>query len=202
MAEIAAAADGLSPGFAEPVLDAQRTFRAVLEALAHPGRVVPLEAALEPPAPLAPATAALCLALVDFETPIWLDAATMAGAAARYLRFHCGAGIVAEPSDALFAVVADGTGLPPLDAFRLGSDEFPERSTTLFVQVEALTPGRGHRLSGPGIADYSRLDVAGLSERFWRDWQQNAALFPCGVDVVFTAGPRIAALPRSTRVEG
>lgn len=55
-------------------------------------------------------------------------------------------------------------------------------------------------LSGPGIRDQLCLDVNGLPERFWAERRELAELFPRGLDVVFTAGDRIAALPRSTRI--
>ena len=72
------------PGFAEPVADAQTTFRAVLDAMARPGTIHQVGANLSPPAPLDPATAAVLLTLADNETPLWLDeratkAAGMAG---------------------------------------------------------------------------------------------------------------------------
>ena len=48
------AVTGLLPGFADPVLDAQRVFRAVMEALARPGSLQPLSDLPDVPAPLTP----------------------------------------------------------------------------------------------------------------------------------------------------
>ncbi|HSK38624.1 MAG TPA: phosphonate C-P lyase system protein PhnH, partial [Arenibaculum sp.] len=139
---------GLAPGFADPVLDAQAVFRCVLDAMARPGRIVTIPVAVEAPAPLDAATAALCLALADFETPVWTDAA---GSAGPWLRFHCGARIEGDPVLAGFAVVTDAANLLPLARFAPGSDAFPDRSCTLFVQVPALTGGPPAVLRGPGI---------------------------------------------------
>ena len=63
----------LVPGLADPAVDSQRVFRAVMWAMAKPGRMIEIGTRLAPPPPLTPATAAIVLALADFETPIWLD---------------------------------------------------------------------------------------------------------------------------------
>ena len=55
-------------------------------------------------------------------------------------------------------------------------------------------------LTGPGIADEARLDVAGVPERFWTWAADNHAQFPRGVDLFLSAGHVVAALPRTTRV--
>jgi alpha-D-ribose 1-methylphosphonate 5-triphosphate synthase subunit PhnH len=146
-------------GLAEPVLDSQRIFRAVLDAMPHPGRVVSVPVPIEAPAPLEPATAALCLALVDLETLLWLDTAAGQPEVIDYVRFHCGCPITAEPGRARFAVVADAPQMPDLGVFDAGSDEYPDRSATVIVQVGALTAGVGVRLTGPGIETEAWLDM-------------------------------------------
>src|SRR4051794_12499917 len=78
----------LSPGFADPVTSAQACFRAVLDAMARPGRIktVPEVAA---PAPVCAAAGAVLLTLVDPETPLWLDPKAVAARA--WIAFHTGA---------------------------------------------------------------------------------------------------------------
>jgi alpha-D-ribose 1-methylphosphonate 5-triphosphate synthase subunit PhnH len=202
MPDARAAAPILAPGFADPVHDAQRCFRRVLDAMAHPGRIVDVAGTLAapPPAPLGEAAAAVLLMLCDVETPLFLS--QEARAAAAYLRFHCGASLAAAPDEAQFALVADGAALPPLDAFALGSDEYPDRSTTLVLQVAGLSGEAGVVLRGPGIRDRARLAVGGLGAAFWPQRSALQALFPRGLDIVFACGSRLAALPRSTLVEG
>jgi alpha-D-ribose 1-methylphosphonate 5-triphosphate synthase subunit PhnH len=189
------------PGFGDPILDGQRVFRAVLTAMAHPGRVVDIQSSLECPPPLGVAATATCLALLDFETPLWLDDAARTPAVTGYLRFHCGVPLVEAPAEACFALAADGARLPALDAFIAGTVERPDRSATVIVQAKALDGGAGWQLTGPGIATASRLAVRGLPPHFPAELRANRARFPRGVDVILTAGGRLAALPRTTQVD-
>ena len=189
------------PGLADPTLDSQRIFRSVLEAISRPGRIVDVATAIQPPAPLHPATAAVCLTLLDFDTPLWLDDAAARPEVVEWLKFHCGMPLTGEPEAAGFALVADAGRMPPLGAFNAGTAEHPERSATVIVQVRALIGGTGRRLTGPGIADEVHLDVAGTPAPFWSGAFDNHAQFPRGVDLLMSAGQVIAALPRTTRVE-
>ena len=61
--------------FPEPVLASQAVFRAVMDAFARPGAVKPLPPASGAPPPLSATAAAVALAMLDYETPVWLDAA-------------------------------------------------------------------------------------------------------------------------------
>lgn len=197
-ADVAGAA--LVPGFADPVSAAQRVFRTILDALAHPGRVkeMPFGLGAPPPAPLGSAAAAVALTLCDIDTPLWLDPPLRS--AASYLAFHCGSPSAPTPGEAAFALVADPSRLPPLDAFALGSDEYPDRSATLVVEVASLTAGPAVRLAGPGVDGETQLAIADMRDGFWDERAALAALFPRGLDILFTNCAALAALPRSTRI--
>ena len=195
-------------GFADRVLDGQRVFRAVMDALANPGTLRPLGPLPRPPAPLSGELAALALTLCDHDSPVWLDR-TLAAApvVAEWLRFHTGAPIVADPAAAMFALVADPAAMPRLDAFAMGSDEYPDRSTTIIVAVEGLEGGSPLTLRGPGIehaiaiaphVQGTEFHISGTE--FHAQWTENHAKFPRGVDLILVAGGRVAGLPRTTRI--
>jgi alpha-D-ribose 1-methylphosphonate 5-triphosphate synthase subunit PhnH len=191
----------LTAGFSDPVGGAQSVFRQVLEAMANPGRIIAdLDGPAETPAPLTRGSAAVCLALLDYETPLWLGPSTAGGDAEDYLRFHTGAPVVAVPGDAAFAVI-DGAR-PALADFRLGSDQYPEEGATLVIQVTDLRTTGDLELTGPGIDGRATLGIDGLDDAFWRERAALARLFPRGLDMIFTAGSRIAALPRGTTIHG
>lgn len=187
------------PGFADPVAEAQHCFRAVLDAMARPGTIVDIhghEAGfLDPPPPLCPAAASVLLTLVDHETPLWVD--PFAEAARGWIAFHAGAGF-ATPGNAAFLLAND---LPRLDALRQGTDEAPEESATVILQLSALGAGARFRLSGPGLRAPTNFAADGLPSDFAARWAANRARFPLGVDLILCAGARLAALPRTVAVE-
>ncbi|MDQ2804272.1 MAG: phosphonate C-P lyase system protein PhnH [Pseudomonadota bacterium] len=185
------------PGFADPVAEAQGCFRALLDAMARPGTTRAAGAGLAAPPPLDPATAATLLTLADAETALWLDPA--AEAACGWIAFHCGARFVAAANA---AHIVAALGLPDLARCNAGSDEAPETSATVVLQVAALGCGARYRLSGPGLRVPAVLAVAGLPPDFASLWRENHALYPRGVDVVLCAGTALAALPRSVLIEG
>jgi alpha-D-ribose 1-methylphosphonate 5-triphosphate synthase subunit PhnH len=185
------------PGFADPVLDAQACFRAVLEAMSRPGRVQPIIPPPELPPGLSPAAAAVLLTMVDAATPLRLGAgsAAEAPAIAAWVRFHCGCPL---QRDGAAFVLDPAASLLDLDP---GTEEEPESGATLILDVAALEEAPGWRLTGPGIRDEHQLRVIGAPAGFLADWARNRARFPRGVDVILCAGTRIAALPRTVRIE-
>jgi alpha-D-ribose 1-methylphosphonate 5-triphosphate synthase subunit PhnH len=190
----------IAPGLADPPHDAQRLFRAVLEGFSHPGRTVALP---QPPAGvglLSAAATAFVLTLVDRDTPLWLAPRFDVTVVRDFVRFHTGAPIVTNETDALFALVTPDRG-PLLDGFAIGTDPYPDRSATLIVEVPSLSAGPQRFVRGPGIQDRATTHIDGLPSSFGSEWKANHALFPCGVDVVFTAGSELLALPRSIVME-
>jgi alpha-D-ribose 1-methylphosphonate 5-triphosphate synthase subunit PhnH len=186
--------DILSPGFADPVAGAQHCFRAVLNAMARPGSVHEL-GGVTAPAPLCNAAGAVLLTLVDHETRLWLDPPFEAARA--WLAFHTGAPVVPAMSQAMFAV---GLSLPDLTALPTGTDEVPESSATMILQVASLSSGARFTLSGPGLRQSAAFAVAGLPGDFATIWAGNHALFPRGIDLILCAGDHLAALPRGVTV--
>lgn len=192
----------LALGFENPVADAQGCFRSVMDALARPGLVKPLASTLLPPEPLTPELASIALSLADPDAPLWLDATLARSPEIRdYLRFHTGARIVEDPRDAAFALVVEPASMPALGAFAQGTDAYPDRSTTIVIAVETLAGDGALVLTGPGVNGVARLSVAPLPADFIAQIDDNRAGFPRGVDLIFVADGRVAALPRSTIVE-
>ncbi|MFC3614436.1 phosphonate C-P lyase system protein PhnH [Lutimaribacter marinistellae] len=178
-------------GFAEPPVDAAHAFRGAMTAMARPGEIRRLAGAV-PPAPLSPAAGALVLTLCDVDTVLHLAGAADCEAVRGWVAFHTGAPVgSAEEADFALGRWAD---LQPVDRFRIGTSENPDRSATLIVEMPELV-AEGAVLIGPGIREVAHLNLpdAGLLAR-------NAALFPLGFDCFFTCGDRVAGLPRSTHI--
>src|SRR5215831_12209817 len=127
----------LSAGFSDKVLSAQSTFRAVMEAMARPGKVQRVAAEVGAGPGLMSAAAAIALTLFDHDTPVWLDPRLAATGVEEWLKFHTGAPVTTETAEASFALVSNGASLPALEQLALGSSEYPDRSTTVIVQVES-----------------------------------------------------------------
>jgi len=194
------APDTLEQGLQRPVADAQRVFRAVLQAMAHPGTRVELPAAA-PPVDLMPATALVLLTLTDSLTPIWWERSASRRGPAAWLHFHTGAPSVESMSAAAFAVIDGPSPTVGLAGFDPGSEERPERSCTLLWQVRALDRGPPTVWSGPGIAAPREVRIDGLADGFWPAWAHQHAGLPRGVDVLLLCGHHCLGLPRSTRVQ-
>jgi alpha-D-ribose 1-methylphosphonate 5-triphosphate synthase subunit PhnH len=185
----------------QPALAAQAGFRAVLDATASPGRVRTLAATASAPPPLSGAAATVALTLCDHDTPVWLDAVLrQSDAVCAWLRFHCGCRLVDATEAAAFAFAAAPAALPPFDRFCLGAPDYPDRSTTIVLQVETLRDGRPLVLAGPGIRERAILRAAPLPDDIAARLGDNRALFPRGVDLILVGADEVAALPRSVRL--
>lgn len=191
----------MAPGFTDASSQTQSVFRSIMNALAHPTRLEIITADLSPPDPLTPELAAIALAMADVDAPIWLDAKLAANpAVAAFLRFHTGAPIVSEAKLAAFALVVDAAALMPLESFAIGTEEYPDRSTTIVIAVDGFGGPDAVAVEGPGMASGGHLSAVPLPTDFRAQWRHNQAHFPRGVDLIFTAPSLVCALPRSSRL--
>jgi alpha-D-ribose 1-methylphosphonate 5-triphosphate synthase subunit PhnH len=190
----------IAPAFGDPTRGSQAVFRRIMDAVARPGTIQEVGFAPDAPQGLCRAAGAVALTLFDFETRVWLDPALRSGAAEAWMRFHCGCPLTADPTAAAFGLIIDRAAGPALAAFNQGDAKYPDRSTTLVIQLDALEGGPAVELRGPGIRDTASLALPGLPTGFWDQVQANGAQFQFGVDLIFAAGDRLTALPRTTRV--
>lgn len=184
--------EALSGGFAEAPVQSARAFRALLEAMARPGSIHRVEGA-RPPEPLSVAAGVVLLTLCDATTPLHLAGGADCPAVRDWVAFHLGAPVV-PAGDAAFAV-GRWEDLQPVDRFRIGLPDYPDRSATLVVEMERLA-NHGPALTGPGIESATWLNLPETAA-----FRANRLRFPLGFDVIFAAGDTIAGLPRTTRVE-
>jgi len=192
----------LEGGFADAVMEAQTAFRAILDALANPGTRQNLVLSPSTGARIGAELVSALLTLSDHDTPVWLAPELASDSGVReFIGFHTGAPLVGEPERAVFAFASRAGDLPPLAQFALGTQDYPDRSTTIVLQVEALEGGAPLTLRGPGIKDHRHISPLGLPEDFLVQWSGNRALFPRGVDLLFVAGGQVMGLPRATRIE-
>lgn len=187
----------LAAGLLDSVHETQHAFRQVLDALARPGQVRAIGAAL-PGVALGGAMARLLLSLSDDETPVWWQHADPE--LQHWLRFHAGAGVTERSEAASFAVLTDIKQGLVLADFAWGTAASPEFSSTLFVELPGLEHGPALEWRGPGIQETQRVGLQGLPADFWAQWQANHAAFAQGVDIIFTCGEHALGLPRTTRV--
>jgi alpha-D-ribose 1-methylphosphonate 5-triphosphate synthase subunit PhnH len=143
--------------------------------------------------------ASIALCLVDGEAAVWLDDALNVAPVAKFLQFHTGAELCADPAAAAFALIARPEAMPELEAFNSGSALCPEQSATLVIQTAALEGGSPVHLTGPGIERRKAIAPLGLPPWFWDGWVANTQRFPLGIDVLMTDTWHFMGLPRTAR---
>lgn len=191
----------LIAGFSHPVQQAQQVFRALLKAMSEPGIQVTCRHSETVPAGLNRASWQVALSLLDADTRVWLSP-SLAGSDAiiSNLRFHCQCTITDDISTADFAI-AEASELPLLSDLNWGCPEYPERSTTLIVQVPALSNEPFWHLTGPGIENSRDIRIAGLSDQYRSELIHSRQRFPLGIDTLYCCDETLVALPRTTQIQ-
>jgi alpha-D-ribose 1-methylphosphonate 5-triphosphate synthase subunit PhnH len=187
-------------GFTDPARDAQRAFRAVLDAMAHPTRAYPLAGPADPPAALGGGLAAVALTLLDEASALWLGGALAGdGDVSAWLAFHTGARRVDAAAAADF-VIAAPDALPPLESLALGTDEAPHLSATVVLDIRGCAGPARFTAQGPGIDGTAALAAPWATDGFADAWRGNTELFPRGVDLLLVDSDTVTAVPRTIRL--
>lgn len=186
--------------FREPVFQSQSVFRSLMDCMARPGTAGELAAGDAPPEPLGAAAGAIALTLCDHDTAVYLTPGLSKSAVPHWLAFHTGAPVTGDHQAGRFAFIEKGAPLPGFSLFAQGTQEYPDRSATLVVELVALTGGRPLILQGPGIDSEKVMAPDGLPDMFPALWAENCQGFPRGVDLILVAGDRVLCLPRTTTI--
>ncbi|OJF91319.1 phosphonate C-P lyase system protein PhnH [Pararhizobium antarcticum] len=186
--------------FDNPVFQSQAVFRALMDGMARPGTVVAIDASAVPPEPMGRGAGAIALTLCDTDTPAWLTQTQAQSAVPAWLAFHTGAPVTDVKPEARFAFVEAGAMVPGFNQFALGTQDYPDRSTTLVIEIAALSGGPAMIGAGPGIKGEVEISPVGLPDIFLTLWNENRSVFPRGVDLVLVAGDAALCLPRTVKL--
>jgi alpha-D-ribose 1-methylphosphonate 5-triphosphate synthase subunit PhnH len=199
----------IGAGFNEIALGSQSVFRAALEALSYPGRPVAIDVTFEAPKAAHASSSGLLLALLEPGSLLWLSPSLANTDAATWIVFHTDCKITPHQHEADFAWIKHWNELPALEGFALGTDEYPDHSTTCIIDI--ADPGNttvaapSVRLTGPGIVNTSTIVLWPATpfqaEDFAEQWAKNHACFPRGIDLFFATSTGLIGLPRTTRIQ-
>ena len=189
-----------SHGFDDPAIGSQKTWRSIIDAMANPGRLVTIHENPYAPAVFNPASAATCLTLLADETPVWTDLSWQ-NPAISWLQFCCDSSVVSEPCMANFAIVTRPASMPPLDYFRVARFEYLEIATTVVIQVDDILPRADNKYSDISFDNFTQLELKGVPDNFWQQWQKLCQKYPLGIDIFFTCEDVLMSLPKNKPTE-
>lgn len=204
------------------------TFRALLDALARPGRINQLKyphflgaapsyvsQVTEHDTPINLYALGALLTLLDRETNFAMGADgrwfASTDAAVRWTMLRSNSRAVSA-DQAAFAFFCDGGNSELLAQLSVGTLLEPELSATTFFCVEQLAPvekvsetqrtGLTLQLHGPGIQDARLVQVAGLQPSTIEAILFTRQSYPMGIDVyLIDAAGRCIGLPRTTKIQ-
>jgi alpha-D-ribose 1-methylphosphonate 5-triphosphate synthase subunit PhnH len=119
--------------------------------------------------------------------------------------------LVNDPQSAMFAI-ANADQITEFCYFNKGTDESPEMSCSLVLQVESLTNTAAQaqgsdnehstllKLEGPGIESVKYIAIAKLSTQLLEYLTERPDAFPRGLDFYFVSDKQLVCLPRTTKV--
>jgi len=212
-------------GFHDSIHDPQQVFRQLLKAMSEPGTLQYIDH-WEKDSALADngfyqTSYATALSLLDGNCKVGLSAQLDHALTRNSLSFHSACSLVklnnitnnataASELDFLFLNAQEWQTLSTNTGLSLGDLSYPDKSTTVIVQVAAirqtLTSNNKDEvmkllLSGPGIEHQRTIFIEGLTAALLNSLQQNQTLFPLGYDFIITAPDVLMALPRTCQIE-
>jgi alpha-D-ribose 1-methylphosphonate 5-triphosphate synthase subunit PhnH len=168
----------------------QQTYRALLEAMSRPGKVIPIVQETSDQA-----YTAILATLLDAEVTLADPDGLLDEEIWPMLQANS-----AKPQAADYLLCSGGK--PPSFQPKLGSLPSPEQSATLIIKVDSLIEGELNLfLSGPGVDGTVRCAITGLDPDWLTNRESWVSAFPLGADLLLVDETTVLALPRTTKVE-
>jgi alpha-D-ribose 1-methylphosphonate 5-triphosphate synthase subunit PhnH len=191
----------------DTIFDSQKIFRILLDAFAHPGKVVKISnLKIAPPSNISKASAGVLFTLLDHEVGFAVSTSNekQKEEIEEYFIINTGSRLKSlESADFILMLGA----LTKLEKIKKGSLDYPDQGATIVYSVEEIGEGNPEgdsvslTLAGPGINGKRYLALKGLKKQEVIKIMEVNKEFPLGVDFVFTdKEDRLFALPRSTKI--
>ncbi|MEC1177913.1 phosphonate C-P lyase system protein PhnH [Metasolibacillus meyeri] len=182
----------------ETVHFTQRAFRTLLDCFARPGTVGELEREYVVNG-LYAETVTVCMSLLDGE--VSFQTATEYQDINQSIRALTG-GQIKPLEQADFIIIPHGTEkeqlLKAVEAAKVGDLIDPQKSATIMIELDGITPAIMAQLSGPGIKKLEMVELAVYKEFIELRTNKNKE-FPLGIDcILIERSGRVIALPRTT----
>ena len=183
----------------EENLITQKTFRTLLQAMSHPGRVYSLSQELENGLILVIQT------LLDHEVAFNVFGHQREEWEYRIIRAT--GSRTANIEDADFVIIPSGGSNGAILHAKRGSLEYPDTGATVIYSINSFSSRDNGdlrvTLKGPGINGEITPFIGGIKKDEFHYLKEVNSEYPLGVDSIFIdAENRIMCIPRSTKIEG
>lgn len=186
----------------DPVFDAQRHYRIMLDCMARPGKLNSLDdVAIDPPMDWSIAATLVGFTLLNADVSVHFlpDEAEMK----HYMVHHTS--VLKNSLDQADFVFLKGNSAVDLEMIKTGALEFPEEGATLVIQLKNLSRDSilnapGIRLNGPGVEQPVDIYLEGIPTGILKQLQGINEGYPIGLDCFFVDEQnQLMGLPRSNK---
>ena len=184
-------------GYQDQTHSSQNMFRTMLKAISFPGSIFTVPENLETDNVIYSSTANIIFTLFDIDTKIFIDSEKISKIQ-NFITFNTNANCIEKSNHCDFAIIQNKEF--NIENFNLGTDEYPDNSSTIIIEVEDLINGEELIIEGPGIEKTKSISPTNLPKNFQSQWQNNNFIFPRGVDLILTCKDDFFCLPRTSKV--
>lgn len=195
----------------DEVVDSQRSFKTLMDAMSRPGQLYRLQEHHFSKAPENFNPNILTVLKTLGDNNITFSSCNLKDETVqRYIEVNTGV-IPAEVNEADYILFDGGKFDGNICSAKAGSLEFPENSATVIFAVKRILCGqyKGNdmdrielHMKGPGIKDVNIVTIIGLDKKFVQGTIEMNSVYPLGIDLIFVDEEgSIICMPRTAKAE-